>query len=32
MKLTTASMDLDDDQASTRDIELDQIIVREGQL
>ena len=32
MKLTTASMDLDDDQASTRDIELDQIIVRKGQL
>ena len=32
MKLTTASMDLDDDQASTRDIELDQIIIREGQL
>ena len=32
MKLTTASMDLDDDQTSTRDIELDQIIIREGQL
>ena len=32
MKLTTASMDLEDDQASTRDIELDQIIVQGGQL
>ena len=32
MKLTTASMDLEDDQASTRDIELEQIIVQGGQL
>ena len=32
MKLTTASMDLEDDQASTRDIELDQITVQGGQL
>ena len=32
MKLTIASMDLEDDQASTRDIELDQIIVQGGQL
>ena len=32
MKLTTASMDLEDDQASTRNIELNQIVVRGGHL
>ena len=32
MKLTTASMDLEDDQASTKNIELNEIVVRGGQL
>ena len=32
MKLTTASMDLEDDQASTKNIELDEIVIRGGQL
>ena len=32
MKLTTASMDLEDDQASTRNIELNEIVVRGGHL
>ena len=32
MKLTTASMDLEDDQVSTMNIELNEIIVRGGQL
>ena len=32
MKLTTASMDLEDDQASTENIELDEIVIRGGQL
>ena len=30
MNLTTASMDLEDDQARTRNIELNEFIVREG--
>ena len=32
MKLTTAIMDFEDDQASTKNIELNEIIVRGGQL
>ena len=32
MKLTTASMDLEDDQVSTRNIELNEIVVRGGPL
>ena len=32
MKLTTASMDLKDDQASTKNIKLNEIVVRGGQL
>ena len=32
MNLTTASMDFEDDQASTKNIELNEIIVRGGQL
>ena len=32
MKLTTAIMDLEDDQASTKNIELNEIVVRGGQL
>ena len=32
MKLTTASMDLEDDQASTKNIKLNEIVVRGGQL
>ena len=32
MKLTTTSMDLEDDQASTKNIELNEIVVRGGQL
>ena len=31
MKLTTTSMDLEDDQASTKNIELNEIVVRGGQ-
>ena len=32
MKLTIASMDLEDDQASTKNIEMKEILVRGGQL
>ena len=32
MMLTTTSMDLEDDQASTKNIELNEIVVRGGQL
>ena len=32
MKLTTASMDLEDDQASTKNIKLNEIVLRGGQL
>ena len=32
MKLTIASMDLEDNHASTRNIELNEIVVRGGQL
>ena len=32
MKLTTASIDLEDDQASTKNIKLNEIVVRGGQL
>ena len=32
MKLTTASIDLEDDQASTKNIELNEIVVWEDQL
>ena len=32
MKLTTASMDFEDDQASTKNIELNEIVVQGGQL
>ena len=32
MKLTTANMDLKDDQANTKNIELNEIVVRWGQL
>ena len=32
MELTTASMDLEDDQASTKNIEMKEIVVRGGQL
>ena len=32
MKLTIASMDFEDDQASTKNIELNEIVVRGGQL
>ena len=32
MKLTTTNMDLEDDQANTRNIELNEIVVRWGQL
>ena len=32
MELTTASMDLEDDQASTKNIEMNEIVVRGGQL
>ena len=32
MKLTTVSMDFEDDQASTKNIELNEIVVRGGQL
>ena len=32
MKLTTTKMDLEYDQASTKNIEMKEILVREGQL
>ena len=32
MKLTTANMNLEDDQASARNVELNEIVVRRGQL
>ena len=32
MELTIASMDLEDDQANTKNIELNEIVVRGGQL